>query len=218
MSTQPIEPAAPAAQAPAPTPAPVAPATVTPSAPEAQDVASLPEWAQKALRDARAEAAGSRATAKANAADQATQDVLGKVLGALGIDADGKKKVTVDEVTAQLADAKTDGLQARTHLAVYRSAGKHGADADALLDSNSFLASIKGLDPSDAEKIDAAITAAVTSNPKLKAQAAGKSGGEFSGGTGEQPKDIRQQIADAEAKGDWNTSRRLKTHLLIKGQ
>jgi hypothetical protein len=74
-------------------------------------------------------------------------------------------------------------------LAVYRGASKHGADPDALTDSRAFLRSIADLDPADegfSKAVNAAIKAAVTDNPKLKAAspAPGRMGADFSGGSG----------------------------------
>ena len=72
---------------------------------------------------------------------------------------------------------------------MFRLAAKQGADADALLDSRSFLAKLKDIDPTDAKAVTKAITEAVADNPKLKTVlAAGASGANFSGGSGESAK------------------------------
>jgi hypothetical protein len=70
--TAPTEPT-PGAPATEPTPQPAP----TPGAPEqpTEDITSLPEWAQKQIRDARAEAAKSRTTAKQTAAQEARDQV-----------------------------------------------------------------------------------------------------------------------------------------------
>lgn len=56
------------------------------------------------------------------------------------------------------------------------------ADPNRLLDSNSFMTSVQGLDPSDGAGITSAIQAAIAANPILKAvQAAAASGTELGG-------------------------------------
>ena len=80
--------------------------------------------------------------------------------------------------------------EARVELEVFRSAATAGADANALLDSRSFLKSIKGIDPAAEGARDAiltAIEAAVEDNPRLSAAPAipTRSGGDLSGGNGE---------------------------------
>lgn len=205
-------------------PAPPA-ATVAPPAPvveppkqesEADRIARL----ERELTAARQEAGKERVNAKASAAESATQDVLTKVLGALGIEPDGKKKVTIDDVTSDLA--KRDGkiLDLTAENAVLRRAAQAGADPDKLLNWSPFVQAMKALDPSDQGKygkaVDALIAETVSANPFLKlAQAAGKSGTELSGGTGEGTKSIQERISEAEAKGDFVTSRQLKNMQLL---
>ena len=71
-------------------------------------------------------------------------------------------------------------------LAVTLAAVTAGANAVDLLDSSRFQTAIKDLDPTDATAISAAITRFVSENPRFKqAQAAGTSGADFTGGTGE---------------------------------
>ena len=157
-------------------PAPPAAPAADP-APEPQKVEELPAWAQKIIADARKDAGDERVASKTLAAIQK----------ALNPDAKGEKP-TPEALTQALTDRETEARQAKTELAVYKAAGKHGADADALLDSRGFLAKLKDIDPSDTKAVDKAIKDAVTDNPKLKAvQAAGQSGGDFSGGTGGTP-------------------------------
>lgn len=139
-------------------------------------VESLPADAQKMIRDLRAKDADERVAAKTLAAIQK----------ALNPDAKGDEKPTADALTKALTEREATAKQAQTELAVYKAATKAGADPDALLDSRGFLAKIAELDPSDAKAITKAITEAVTENPKLKlVQAAGASGADFSGGSGE---------------------------------
>ena len=139
-------------------------------------IESLPADAQKVIADLRKEAGDERIAAKTLAAIQK----------ALNPDAKGNEKPDADALTKALADRDKDAKQAKTELAVYRLAGKNGADPDALLDSRGFLAKLADIDPSDTAKVTKAITDAVKDNPKLKAVlAAGASGADLSGGSGE---------------------------------
>lgn len=156
------------------------------SKPDAQawdgKIESLPADVQRVIKDLRAEAAGNR-TGKTAAEQQ-----LAAIQKALNPDAKGNEKPDAEALTKALADRESDARQAKTELAVYRLAGKT-ADADALLDSRNFLAKIADIDPSDSKAITKAIEDAVAENPKLKTtQAAGKSGADFSGGSGESTK------------------------------
>lgn len=175
---------------PAPAPAPADPAPADPPAAPSTDpkpsdpapsewdgkIESLPADAQKVIADLRKEAGDERVAAKTLAAIQK----------ALNPDAKGDEKPDADALTKALADRDKDAKQAKTELAVYRLAGKNGADPDALLDSRGFLAKLADLDPTDTAKITKAITDAVKDNPKLKAVlAAGASGADLSGGSGE---------------------------------
>ncbi len=184
MSTAPAEATAPAGE-PAETPATVPPvtppaATEAPKAPEWDGkVESLPAAAQKVIADLRKESGDERVAAKTLAAIQA----------ALNPDAKAGEKPDAEALTKALTERDADAKQAKTELAVFRLAAKQGADADALLDSRAFLAKIAELDPTDAKAITKAITDAVTDNPKLKTVlAAGASGANFSGGSGESAK------------------------------
>lgn len=165
---------------------------------DAQDVKSLPDWAQKLITDTRAEAATHR-TGK-TAAEQAQQATIDKIAVALGLKGDDETDPAklAEKVTA--SEAKT--RDAVTQLAVFKAAGKHQGDPAALLDSRGFLAKLADLDPTAADfpsKVDEAIKSAVADNPKLKtAQAAGASGAEFTGGSGEggaRPKSIKEALS-----------------------
>lgn len=139
-------------------------------------VESLPADAQRIIADLRKEAGDERVAAKTLAAIQK----------ALNPDAKGGEKPDAAALTKALTEREADAKQAKTELAVYRLAGKNGADPDALLDSRGFLAKLADLDPSDTTKITKAIKDAVTENPKLKAVlAAGASGADLTGGSGE---------------------------------
>lgn len=118
------------------------------STPAAEDLASLPEWAQKQIRDARAEAAKSRTTAKQTAAEQARQETLAQVAKALGIGQEGEP-VDPAQLTEQIEYAQAVAFRSSVQLSVYRAAGRLSADADALLDSNSFIDSLDDLTEDD---------------------------------------------------------------------
>ena len=181
--------ATPAAAAPPAAPQPPEPAT------DADRIAAL----EKALAEARAEAGKTRVNAKATAAEQATQETLSKVLGALGLAPDGTKKVSIDDVTTELSKAQADAKAAQRNLAVYLHAGE--ADPARLLKFTDFLDAVNGLDPSDVEGIKKAVTDTVAANPWLKAtQVVPRSGTELAGGTGETG--ITQQQFDRMTVGE----------------
>jgi hypothetical protein len=142
---------------------------------EAQDVGSLPAWAQQLIKDTRGEAAAKRTEAnQLKQASQAQLDSIAKALGLKPADADPVK------LAAELDKARTAARTTAVELAVYRTAGTKGIDADpaALLDSRGFMESVSDLDPQAADfgaKVETAIKDAVRANPKLKATAAGPS-------------------------------------------
>lgn len=148
-------------------------------------IESLPAGVQKIITDLRKEAGDERVATKTLTA---LQKLLNPDAG------DGKpdpEKLTADltaERTAhQTLQADHAGLQ-REHQ-VLLAALDAGADHQALLDSRSFLAKVKDLDPATSDfaaKVTAAVTKALEDNPKLKAtQAAAASGTDHSGGSGE---------------------------------
>lgn len=98
---------------------------------------------------------------------QQQMDALAKALGLKSDDTPPDPEKLTQEVTAAQEQARV----AQRELAVYRLAGTHEANANELLDSASFLASIKDVDPTDQAAMDAAIKAAVDSNAKFKASA-----------------------------------------------
>jgi hypothetical protein len=159
-------------------------ATGQAQATEAQDVKSLPPWAQTLIKEVRGEAATNRVKAsQLEQASQAQLDTIAKALGLKPADADPAK------LAEELAKAKTTARDTAIELAVYRAAGKHGADPDALLDSRAFLGAVTDLDPATADfatKVESAIKTAVKEHPKLKAAAAtaSRSGGDGPPGGG----------------------------------
>jgi hypothetical protein len=168
---EPAAPAAPAADASA--------TTETPGqAPATNDVASLPDWAQKQIADLRAEAGKARTTAKQRAADEARAELAQQIGRALGLVQDAEP-IDPAALTEQLTASQADALGARIELSVYRTAQRLGANADALLDSRAFVDSIDSLDvdPTDATAFAAAVEervqAALKANPSLKAGPSG---------------------------------------------
>lgn len=168
--TQPADPT-PGAPGVDPTPQPAtAPA---PAADTVEDIGTLPDWAQKQIRDARAEAAKARTTAKQNAADQARQELTQQLAKALGLAQD--EPVDPATLTAQIEQAQNAAWRSAVELNVYRLAGQHGANPDALLDSLKFVDSLDDLvdmDPRSQEFATALATKvqeAVTANPNYKA-------------------------------------------------
>jgi len=107
---------------------------------------------------------------------------------ALGIDDGSADPVKLQEALA-LKDAEV--RQLRIEGKVRSLAGKNSADAEALLDSRSFVKALSEIDPSAADSdtaIGAAIAAALAANAKLKiVQAATKGGLEISGSGGGGP-------------------------------
>lgn len=166
----------PTTEAPVPTastptePAAAAPQT-TPTPPAAGEwdgkVESLPGDVQKMIRDLRSEAASNRTTAKETAAAEARNALAQEIGKALGLVKD--EAVDPAALTQQLTAKDAEAQQAKVALAVYQAAGAAGGDPSALLDSSSFLAKVNTLDPSDGAAIAAAVTEAVTANPRLGA-------------------------------------------------
>lgn len=184
------EAAAPAAPATPAAPAPAAPAT--PAAPAATEwdgkVESLPEPVQKMIRDLRGENADKRT--KLTTAEQAQQKAIRALAAAAGIELPGGEEAADPAALASQLTASQQATQTlqREHQ-VLLSAITAGADHGALLDSRSFLEKVAALDPSAegfAAEVDAAVKAATEANPKFrKAQAAGASGVDHAGGSGE---------------------------------
>lgn len=146
---------------------------------------------EKQLADARAEAGKDRVNAKAAAAEEARQKLTADLAKALGLTKDDDDKAPDPKALAdQLAAKDKAHREATVELAIYRSAGKHSADAGALTDSREFMAKVNKLDPTADDfhsKLSDAVKKAVTDNPRYKTagQAPATSGGEITGGSGE---------------------------------
>jgi len=136
------------------------------------------------------ESGGNEGSGEGQSTESSTEgSAEGQLAKALNPDAKGNEKPTADQLTKQLAERDTAAKQAQTELTVYKLAGKHGADADALLDSRAFLAKIAELDHTKTADVEKAIKEAVESNPKLKSvRVAGSSTADGAGGSGEKAK------------------------------
>lgn len=176
----PAEPAPPAA-APAAPPAPATPAPPVPAPPaaaqapaaQADDLESLPEWAQKEIRATRKEAQGLRQTREAAIAnaEKKAQDELAKSIGkALGLIEDGTPTDPQELIAAAASREQAAAERARladVRLAVYQAA-PNKTTADLLLDSRTFDEAVKALDPTAedfAALVAAKVTEAVAANP-----------------------------------------------------
>ena len=160
----PTEPPAAATTPPAPTPAP-------PAEPKAADVAPAgnlwddPEAARAEIEKLRRENGAARTNAKAQAAEEARKEMAQTIGKALGLVAD--EPIDPAKLTESLTASQADAQRARVELAVFRAASAANGDPAALLDSTSFLKSLDGIDPNDAAAVQAAISQAVTANPRL---------------------------------------------------
>jgi hypothetical protein len=156
------------------------------------------------VESARKEAGKSRVNAKQAAADEARNATLSKVLEALGVKADGSKKVSLEDVQAESAKKDASLAQLAAENLVLRRAGALGADADKLLNWSPFTSAVGKLDPSSDDyqtQVDALITEQKASNPFLATQAVGKSGSEI-GGSG--PQAITKERFDAMSGAEKN--------------
>lgn len=175
-----------------------------------QKVEDLPEWAQKLIRDTRADAAARRANAE-NAA-KAERDQLVQTLGkALGFVKDeDAAKVNEQELTSKLTEAQQTARDNAANLVVWQNATALGVDPAALTDSRSFAAAIAKLDPTDPKFVDdvkAAAKASLQANPKLAAApgaprraGVGLPGGAGDAGKGRASISLEDAVAAAYAK------------------
>lgn len=137
------------------------------------------------------------------AAKQAKDDTEGKlkaIAKALGVESDDEPDV--DALKTQLEKTSSEMKSLKIERAISRAAKKHGADAEALADSRSFMKDADALDLDDddfAGALAVLVETAVKNNPKLKAgQASTRSSGEFG------PSDDGKKVSlnAAVAKGD----------------
>lgn len=155
-----------------------------------KEVTDLPKWAQDLITGKNQEA-----TDKRHKANQ-FKTVLAEVAEAAGVtlDLDSSDALTGAALVAALAakdTATTEAVQravkAEATLAVHGAAAKRGADSAALLNRVDFNQAIQDFDPTAADyaaKVDAAIEAAITSDPTLKTRAV-KGAGDIGAGSPE---------------------------------
>lgn len=159
---------------------------------------SDPEQLRKMVKDLRKEAAKDRVAGKEKAADEARRAVLDEISKALGLSkSDEAPELTVEQLTAELAESKAAGHASALELAVYKAAGDL-ADPARLLDSQSFHTALKDVDLADAEAVKNAITAFTKDHPHFaKTQAvSGASAIDKPAGSGaEKPKNLQDAIA-----------------------
>ncbi len=187
------QPAQPPAAPPAPAqPEPAAPTTAEPSEPnQPEPKAKAPKFEgdfdparfEKLVENLRGDVAAEKA--KREALEQKAKDdqdaLMKRVAAAFGLETDEAKPPTPEELAKQLDEARGETKESRAQarqtqveLAVYKTAGKHGGDPDALLDSRTFANAISKLDPATDdfnEQVGKAVKTAVDSNPKLAAKA-----------------------------------------------
>ena len=168
-----------------------------------------PDKARAEIERLRRENASQRTQAKKNAADEARAALTQEISRALGLVKDDEP-VDPAKLTEQLTEQTRRAREYQLELAVYRVAGTAGADANALLDSRSFLAKVADLDPADSGAMTAAVKDAVAANPALAVRQAGMKPNPAQGGSSSAPLGIDAQIAAAEAAGNTREAIRLK--------
>lgn len=127
------------------------------------------------LRAARDEAYQNRVKARdaEQAATTAAQEKdaliqqIGKALGLVKDDDGESEAPDADALAQSVAAEQAKATDAHRELAVYKAAGKAGADPEKLLDSRRFIDSIAELDPTDADAVATAVKDALASHPNL---------------------------------------------------
>ncbi|MFH0980115.1 MAG: hypothetical protein V2A79_01070 [Planctomycetota bacterium] len=170
------------------------------------EIATLDARTQKYITELRQENAKDRTKAKETAAAEARKTLAQEIGKALGLvdndDPAAAAKTAAEQRDAALAEAKA----VKVEIAVMRTAAKHGASPEALVDSRAFMTKLAGLDPAAddfAAQVDAAVKEAVESNPTLKVAppAPARSGGPVGGGTppaGQLSREDLQKMAPAD--------------------
>lgn len=157
-------PPAPPADPPAPTPpAPPAPPADPPTDPDdgkGGKAAVLADLATE--RDKR-----QQLEQKVNDLTTAQQSQMDAIAKALGLKTDDPPDA--EKLAAQVAEEQGRARDAQVQLAIYRNAGTAEANADLLVDSSSFRAATKDVDPTDGAAMTTAIKAFVDTNPAFKA-------------------------------------------------
>ncbi|MFF7851918.1 hypothetical protein ACFZDF_30665 [Streptomyces sp. NPDC007910] len=98
------------------------------------------------------------------------------------------RTAAAEEATKAIEAKDSEIRDLRAQLAVHSRAEKHAVKVAPLLNSRTFYEALGKLDPSASgfnDKLDALIKAELKDNPAIAVQAAGRSGGDLSAGTGE---------------------------------
>jgi hypothetical protein len=150
----------------------------------------------------RREAAARRNAEKAAREQLAEQQAaLKKALGVLGIGG-GDETPTPEQLAEQLEQAQAQVWTTAVEHTVERAARSLGVDAEALLDSRRFIDSLDEFvdddprDPTFRQKLTEHIKQYAQEHKGFAAQAATKSGGDFSGGPGSTPDPSKMTMAD----------------------
>lgn len=171
--------------------------TTTDAGQQQTNVWDDPAAARAEIERLRRENASERVNAKNTAAEAERQRILKLLSPEAEAPTVESLSAAIQEKDQTLTQAQADAMAAKLELAVYKAAPGAKADPAALLDSNSFREAVKGIDPTDTDAITAAITAATTTNPRLKAsQAAAVGGADIAGGAGQSRTYTRAQLAD----------------------
>lgn len=149
-----------------------------------------------------------RATAEAARAEelQAALDAVNKALnpeGSTSADDPAQLAAAVADRDKQLDQVAAELRTAKVELAAHKAAAEHGARADRLLNSRSFLDSVNQLDPGSPkfkDQLGAAIRTAVEGDPDLyRAAPSGpaRGGAEFNGppAAERRPKTLHEAVA-----------------------
>lgn len=170
---------------------------------EARDLSSLPEWAQKQIRDLRKEA-GDHRTGK-NAAETKHQEMLDSIAKALGLK--GDEKPEPDRLAQQLNELQEQfgASQRRTQVLELAAEYEIPKDYQHLLtatDHDTLVEQARGVGELVKAKNEAAGTPAFQPNPGQ-----GQGGGTAT---------LSEQLAAAEAEGDRDKVAQLKTQRLME--
>lgn len=163
-STDPANPPTPPATPPTP-PAPPATAPAPQGAPQTPaegDVSALPEWAQELIKQAQEKAPADPPQPTPPAPEQGAEGDLSRL-----------PKWAQQQLTQAQEQARTAAVQA----AVLRVAPTAGANAAALLDSQSAMTALAAVDTNDQAAVTEAIKAAVQAQPHLAAAVGPARGG-----------------------------------------
>ena len=175
-------------------PPPTDPPATDPPAPPPAEPAKTPPWgdpenfnAEKAweliqnLRNEKGDPAKvadlEQKIADLTSQQQAQLDAIAKAAGLKDDDTPPDPVKLAEQITAEQSKttaAETRAVTAERQLAVFKVAAdpEVGGNALALLDSASFLDSLKDIDPTDAEKVKSVVEAVIEKNPLFKASQA----------------------------------------------